>query len=159
MRNLLFLAILSAIFLGCAQSIEYQKHAEVERIEENLVLDNAMAKAILYIDKATLKKESFKSSSALGSDDTLEIALGEFSQGASNDFFSHFFTNLQISDNPETLQTNDLIIIPTIQRFRYGFYSADGIDVVAKPYVSYEFNLKMYKNKKIIYNKNRWTKY
>ena len=154
MKNLLFLAFVSVAFFGCTQSIEYQKHAEVEIIEENLSLDNPLTKGILYIDPSSLKSEKFKSSTALGRDDTLKISLGEFCKGASENFFSHFFTNLQISDKQDVLETNDLIIIPTIKQFKYGFYSADGIDVTARPYVSYEFNLKMFKNKKLIYNKN-----
>ena len=44
--------------------------------------------------------------------------------------------------------------MPKITNFTYGFYSPDGIDVSAKPYVSYNLNLKIFKNQKLIYNKN-----
>ena len=55
MKNLLFLAFVSVAFFGCTQSIEYQKHAEVEIIEENLSFFSNFWVFILWFGKSLSK--------------------------------------------------------------------------------------------------------
>ena len=152
-KTILFVAF--ALFLaGCTHTAQYNKNAETAPINENIQIEKALQSTIIYVSSEQFKSQKFKASSRLGNDESVSINLGEFASGETQRFFSNYLTNLVTSKDQNSLNSQGLVIIPNISSFRYGFYSADGFDVTAKPFVSYDFNLKIFKNQKLIYNKN-----
>ncbi|CZE46082.1 hypothetical protein [Campylobacter geochelonis] len=147
-----FLAVL-LFFTGCAKTVEYNKNLEVAGVNQSLVINSALQKTYIFMDALALKPQSIASSTALGEDD-LEINVGEFVQNESLRFFKNYLSNLEVTSNKEVLSSPNLIIMPEIQSFSYGFYSSDGFDIDSKPFVSYALNVKIFKNGKQIYSKN-----
>ncbi|MCR8685287.1 hypothetical protein [Campylobacter ureolyticus] len=146
------LLILSGFFAGCSQTAEYNKNLEVKDTSHNIAVKKPLQKTYIYMDASALGSQSIKSSTSLG-EDNLKIDIGEFVKNESLNFFKRAFSNLEFSTNKEILSSNDLIVMPEIYRFGYGFYSADGFNVDSKPFVNYTLNLKIYKNGMEIYNK------
>lgn len=154
MKKIILSSAVAMFLCGCAYEAVYNNNAQIAPIDESIKADKTLQKVVIYVDKSTLKSQNFRPSSRLGNDESLDINLGEFASKATLRFLKNHFVNVEISDNAESLNTNDLVVIPEIRSFRYGFYSADGFDVTAKPFVSYELNFKMFKNQKLLYNKN-----
>ena len=154
MKNLLLFTAFALVLAGCTHTAEYNRNAEIAPVNDSLQVEKALQGTIIYVPNEKFKSEKFKASTKLGNDDSISINLGEFVSGETQRFFSNFLTNLSVSKDQNALNSTGLLIIPNISSFSYGFYSADGFDVTAKPFVSYEFNLKIFKNQKLIYNKN-----
>lgn len=157
MRKFLLAFVAILLLTGCAKKAEYNKNLEVTEATTDFSLQNPLQKAYIYIDKTKMGKESFKSSSSLG-EDKLDIDLGLYTMEGSQRFFKNYLRNLEPTNNNTVLSSHDLIIIPEITTFSYGFYSPDGFNVDAKPFVSYGLNLTIYKNGKEIFRKNISTK-
>ncbi|NLY03800.1 MAG: hypothetical protein GXZ15_03035 [Campylobacter sp.] len=138
---------------GCSQTAEYSRNLEVSSVDSTLVVNQPLQKAYIYINKSLMGNQSFKSSTRLG-EDNLNIDLGQYTAEGTNRFFRNYLKDVQITHDSAVLATSDLIIMPEIGHFSYGFYSADGFDVDAKPYVSYSLNLAIYKNGREIYKQN-----
>lgn len=153
MKKFLLLLATIVFLAGCAQTAQYNKNLEVTEANTALRVSNPLQKAYIYIDKSVMKQDSFKSSTRLGEDE-LEIDLGLYLSEESKRFFRNYLRNLEVVNSSDILATNELIIIPEITNFSYGFYSPDGIDIDAKPFISYGLNLTIYKNSKEIFRKN-----
>ena len=154
MKKFLLFSAFALVLAGCTHTAEYNKNAETAQVNENIQIDKALQSTIIYVSAEQFKNQKFKASSKLGNDESVSINLGEFAAGETQRFFANYLTNLITSKDPNALNSQGLIIIPNISSFRYGFYSADGFDVTAKPFVSYDFNIKIFKNQKLLYNKN-----
>ena len=152
-KTLLFTAF-ALLLAGCSHTVEYNRNAEIAPVNDNIEIERALQSTVIYVPSDKFKTEKFKASSKLGNDESVSINLGEFASGETQRFFSNYLTNLITSKDQNSLNSQGLVIIPNISSFRYGFYSADGFDVTAKPFVSYDFNLKIFKNQKLLYNKN-----
>lgn len=152
MKKLLYL-IIALIFTGCATSTEYNNNLEIPSANESLSINKPLQKAYIYVDKKDLNNQKIKPSTSLGKDE-LEINLGEYAQKASYRFFKAYLSNIELTNDKNILTSNDLIIIPTIDTFSYGFHSDDGFDVDGTPFVNHNLQIAMYKNGKQIYNKN-----
>ena len=154
MKKALLFTAFALILAGCSHSVEYNRNAEVAPVDDTIAIERALQGAIIYVSADKFKNEKFKASTKLGNDDSITINLGEFVAGETKRFFDNYLTNLSVLKDQNALNSNGLLILPNISSFSYGFYSADGFDVTAKPYVSYDLNLKIFKNQKLLYNKN-----
>ncbi|WP_456058462.1 hypothetical protein [Campylobacter hominis] len=150
----LYILITGLLLCGCTSEAIYNQNAEIAPVDDSLQIDKTLQKTFIYVDSEDFLNQNIAPSSHLGNDKSLDINLGKFASGASARFFKNYLTNISETTNQDVLNSNNLIIMPKITNFTYGFYSPDGIDVSAKPYVSYNLNLKIFKNQKLIYNKN-----
>lgn len=153
MKKFLLLLSTLALVTGCSKTAEYNKNLEVTQASTVFKASKPLQKTYIYIDKSTMKQDSFKPSTRLGEDE-LDIDLGLYLGEESKRFFKNYLRNLEVTNKSDSLATNELIIIPEITHFSYGFYSPDGLDVDAKPFISYGLNLTIYKDGKELFRKN-----
>lgn len=152
MKQILYMALASIICLtGCSQTAEYSKSMEARNINTSISAKKPLQKAYIYMDANSFGKENIKPSTTLGKDE-LDIDVGNFLKEETQTFFKYYLTNLEFTNDKNILNSGDLIIMPEIFNFGYGFYSYDGFDIDARPYVSYTLNLKMFKNGEQIYS-------
>lgn len=152
MKKFLSLSFVSLLFLvGCSQSVEYNKNLEPGQVNTSISANIPLQKTYIYMEPSALGKQDIKSSTSLGKDN-LSINIGEFVKEETQTFLKYYLTNLEFTTNKEILNSNNLIVMPEIKGFGFGFYSYDGFDIDAKPFVSYTLNLKMFKNGKQIYS-------
>ncbi|NLK65900.1 MAG: hypothetical protein GX282_00270 [Campylobacteraceae bacterium] len=152
MKKFLFIASAFMLLLtGCSKTAEYSKNMEVRNLNTSISAAQPLQKTYVYMDKSSLGTESIKSSTALGKDE-LKIDVGNFVKEETTTFFKYYLTNLEFTTDKNVLNSGALIVMPEIFNFGYGFYSYDGFDVDARPYVAYTLNLKIFKNGKQIYS-------
>ena len=154
MKKFLLAAIVCALFGGCAHEAQFNKNADVAPFDDTIGVDNSMQSALIYIPSELMEAKKYTSSSQLGRDDELKMSVGEFVGGEAKRFFGTYLRRAEVTSDEKALQDKGLVISPEIGSFGFGFYSSDGIDVSAKPYVRYNLRLKMFKNGKPIYNQN-----
>ena len=154
MKNFFLAAIVCALFSGCAYEAQFNQNADVAPFDDTISATNAMQSALIYIPSELMGTKSYAASSKLGGDDELKIDVGEFVAGEAKRFFGTYLRRVSVTDDEKALQGKGLVIAPELSSFGFGFYSSDGIDVSAKPYVRYNLRLKMFKNGKPIYNQN-----
>lgn len=154
MKNFFLAAIVCALFSGCAYEAQFNQNADVAPFDDTISATNAMQSALIYIPGELMGTKSYVASSKLGRDDELKIDVGEFVAGEAKRFFGTYLRRVSVTDDEKALQGKGLVIAPELSSFGFGFYSSDGIDVSAKPYVRYNLRLKMFKNGKPIYNQN-----
>lgn len=152
MRIISIALVALLLVTGCSQKAEYNRNLEIPELDNLPRVEKPLEKTYIYVDKSKMGVDSYKSSTSLGEDD-LKMDLGLYTMEGSQRFFKDYIRNLEPTNNSEALSTNALVIMPEIMHFSYGFYSADGFNIDAKPYVSYALNLTMYKNGKEIYRK------
>ena len=154
MKKFLLAAIVCALFSGCAHEAQFNKNADVAPFDDTIGVDNSMQSALIYIPSELMEAKKYTSSSQLGRDDELKMSVGEFVGGEAKRFFGTYLRCAEITSDEKALQDKGLVISPEIGSFGFGFYSSDGIDVSAKPFVRYNLRLKMFKNGRQIYNQN-----
>ncbi|MBF0984490.1 MAG: hypothetical protein HXK63_05080 [Campylobacter sp.] len=154
MKKFLLAAIVCALFSGCAHEAQFNKNADVAPFDDTIGVDNSMQSALIYIPSELMEAKKYTSSSQLGRDDELKMSIGEFVGGEAKRFFGTYLRRTEVTSDEKALQGKGLVITPEIGSFGFGFYSSDGIDVSAKPFVRYNLRLKMFKNGRQIYNQN-----
>ncbi len=154
MKKIFLAALLCALFGGCAREAEFNKNAYVAPFDDTIGVDNSMQSALIYIPSELMEAKKYTSSSQLGRDDELKMSVGEFVGGEAKRFFGTYLRRAEVTSDEKALQGKGLVITPEIGSFGFGFYSSDGIDVSAKPFVRYNLRLKMFKNGRQIYNQN-----
>ena len=154
MKKIFLAALLCALFSGCAHEAQFNKNADVAPFDDTISVDNSMQSALIYIPSELMETKKYASSSQLGRDDELKMSVGEFVGGEAKRFFGTYLRRAEVTSDEKALQDKGLVISPEIGSFGFGFYSSDGIDVSAKPFVRYNLRLKMFKNGRQIYNQN-----
>ena len=152
MKKIYAIALACALFSGCSHKAEFNAKSVAAPYDEGILVANSSQEAQIYIPANLMKNEDFTSVTALGKNKDLTVNLGEFLGGETKRFISSYLPKTQIISDEKKLNPNALLIAPEISNFNFGFYSADGIDVSAKPFVGYNLKLKILKNGKPIYN-------
>ncbi|MDA3078248.1 hypothetical protein OFO07_04860 [Campylobacter sp. JMF_06 NA1] len=153
MKKLFSFALVCALFAGCAHKAEFKNGADVAPYDENILVANAMRETQIYIPADIMSEQTFVSSTSLGKKKDLTLSLGEFVGGETKRFIGSYLLRANLVNDEKLISQTALLIVPQISDFKFGFYSADGFDVTAKPFISYDLKLKILKNGKPIYNK------
>ncbi len=148
MKKILFLFLLGFWWCGCSHQAIYNEANLGHDIQ--IVDPKTKPQIVVVLDKK--ENQTFKSSSKIGKDEKFEINLEEFASKSTYKFFKHFYKDVIITDDLETINKAQIAIYPKLQNFAFGFFDKDDFEVSSFPFVTYDFKLKITKNNEEIFN-------
>lgn len=144
----IFLIFLGLILCGCSHQGIYNAQNVGPQME--IVDAKTKPQIVVFLNKS--ENQNFKPSSTLGKDEELSINLDEFASNSTQKFLRHFYKDVTISDNLEVIKTSQIVVYPTIQNFKFGFFDRDNFGISSFPFVQYDFKLKITEKGKEIFN-------